>query len=123
MKSFTEWKMEDPDWSRLKMVWGSGSKHVDPTLVSKLKLKIQALTNQHIRDLNDPKITTFRDMPPEARDSFAQALVVATLKAFYAEFGSEATGGKASLNTQQLGKFQQTLQPQNDLNAPADWKG
>lgn len=122
MKSFTEWKIEDPDWSRLKAVWGSGAKHVDPMIVNKLKLKIEGITDQYIKGLNNPNIKEFRDLPPNLRDSLAQSLVVATLKAFYSNFDSDASGSRTALNTQKLGQFQQE-EPQNNMTAPANWRG
>lgn len=130
MKSFREWSLreqfEDPDWGRLKSVWGGGTKHVDNNMVNKMKLKIHGITDQYIKELNDPKITNFRELPPNMRDSLAQSLVVATLKAFYAEVGSDATGGRGVLDTKKLGGFQQNTQPpkpQDDMTAPSGWKG
>ena len=124
MESFHEWRLdeqEDPDWSRLKAVWGAGNKHVDANMVNKMKFKVQAITDQYIKSLHDPKIQNFRELPPALRDALAQSLVVATLKAFYADFGTDATGGRSVLNTKQLGTFQQL--PQDDVEAPPAWKG
>lgn len=130
MNSFEEWKLlrefADPEWENLKHVWGGGTKRVDPTLVNKLKMKIQNITDQYIKELNDPQITNFRELPPHLRDALAQSLVVATLKAFYIEVGSDATGGKGMFDQKKLGKFQQQagmVQPQQDMTAPSGWKG
>ena len=126
MKSFDEWKQGDPEWDQLKYVWGSGNKHVDMSLVNKMRLKVQAITDQYIRDLNDPNIKNLRELPPAMRDSLAQSIVVATLKAFYSELGSDVTGGRGVFNQQKLGKFQNAAplnQPQDNAEAPSGWKG
>jgi len=129
MKSFHEWKLlcefADLDWENLKKVWGSGAKHVDNNLVKKLQQKIQSIIEKEIGDLNDPKVTNFREMPPHMRDSLAQAIVIATLKAFYLEAGSDATGGRSVFDQNKLGDYQQQTmdQPQDDITAPQGWKG
>jgi hypothetical protein len=129
MNSFREWKLlnefADPEWENLKYVWGGGTKHVDVTLVNKLKLKVQSIVDQYIRDLGDPKVTSFRELPPHMRDSLAQSLVVATLKAFYTGLEGTPTGGASMFDQQKLGKAQAapTPQPQTDVAAPSGWKG
>ena len=136
MKSLTDWKFErlredyDPEWDQLKHVWGSGNKKADNFLVNKLKLKIESIVDQYIKNLNNPAITTFRDLPPENRESLAQSLVIATLKAFYSQEGNDPTGGKSSFNADKLGKFQKASEKEilnpltsDDNEPPTGWKG
>lgn len=128
MRSLNEWRLaaNDPEWEQMKHVWGGGKKTVDPNLVNKMKLKVESIKEQFVRELGDKKIQSFRDVPPHMRDGLAQAIVVATLKAFYSE--TEASGGRGTFDQSRLGKMQNQKpvpeqQPQQQLTAPAGWKG
>lgn len=130
MKSINEWRIAktDPDWEQTKKIWGTGSKQVDPKMVNMVRPKIEKIQDQYTQTLKagDPKIQTFRDVPPQERDRLAQAIVIATLSAFYQSLGSEGLGGsKTTLNPHDFKNLSQTpaTLPQDDTQAPQGWKG
>ena len=130
MKSINEWRIAktDPDWEQTKKIWGTGTKQVDPKMINMVKSKIERIQDQYTQTLKagDPKIQTFRDVPPQERDRLAQAIVIATISAFYQSLGSEGLGGsKSTLNSNDFKNLSQnpaTL-PQDDIQAPQEWKG
>lgn len=124
MKSLNEWRIanSDPDWESVKNIWGGSKKSLDANLVSKVKLKIEAIKEWFIHQIGDKNISSFRDVPPNMRDALAQAIVAATIKAFYSEIS-----GQPGMATIDATKSQQPIspvkQPQQQLEAPAGWKG
>lgn len=125
MKSYKEWLNEstDPEWDQLKHVWGGNRQNVDINLVNKMKMKIEGIKDSFAREMNDPNVQSFRDVPPNMRDSLAKSLVVAVLKAFYSDMGATATGSKGVFDQKKLGDIQQQQPAQPEVNAPAGWKG
>lgn len=131
MKSINEWRIakSDPDWEQTKKIWGTGTKPVDPKMVNMVRSKIERIQDQYTSTLkaSDPKIQSFRDVPPQERDRLAQAIVIATISAFYQSLGSEGLGGsKSTLNPNDFKNLSpqkpETL-PQDDVQAPQGWKG
>lgn len=132
MKSINEWRIakSDPDWEQTKKIWGTGTKPVDPKMVNMVRAKIERIQDQFTNTLkaSDPKIQSFRDVPPQERDRLAQAIVIATISAFYQSLGSEGLGGsKSTLSPNDFKNLFQQAQPeilpQDDVTAPKGWKG
>lgn len=158
MRSLADWKLlnediedmklpmglkqqKDPDWERLRMVWGSGSKPVNQRLVTMLRPKIEQIQDMMVRQMsaNNKDIESFRDVPPELRDQIAQALVVATMMTFYqaAVPDSAALGARTRFDPRKLKAAGKTPVkptaapkpagpsplPQDEVDAPAGWKG
>jgi hypothetical protein len=131
MKTLQQWReftTSDPDWQNLKYIWGSGRKMADPRLVTRLKLKIEAIKQEILREKAgvNPSIRDFGDLPVADRDSLAQALVIAVLKTFYQD---DAGTGRA-VDPRMLGKTQQQTPaqaqpnlPQNNIQPPQAWQG
>lgn len=132
MKSLQEWRYlhenSNPEWEQLKKVWGTGNVRVNPQLVNMLRIKIEGIKERFIKQQG---VENFRELPPQARDEMAQALVVAVLKAFYQDLGSDI-GPKTMFNPNKLGHaLDQPMSPagpaadmpQNQVDAPAGWKG
>jgi hypothetical protein len=124
MKSLCEWRLanSDPDWEKVKSTWGGGKKTLDPNLVNKMRVKIEGIKEWFVRELGEPKITSFRDVPPNMRDSLAQAIVAATMKVFYTE-GGDVPGMATIDQTKSQQPNVPAPQPQNQTSAPAGWKG
>jgi hypothetical protein len=126
MKSINEWRMShnDPDWEQIKRVWGTGNKPIDPKILSMVKPKIERIQDQYTNYLKlDSNIKSFRDVPPKQRDQLAQAIVVATLSAFYNSL--ETTGGSNStMSANDFKKMAKPEQlPQDVITAPQGWEG
>jgi hypothetical protein len=124
MKSLSEWRLanSDPDWEHVKSVWGGGNKTLDANLVNKMKLKVEGIKEWFVREIGDKNISSFRDVPPNMRDALAQAIVAATMKVFYSETSGQP-GMAAIDSTKAKEPMAPTPQPQQQLNAPAGWKG
>jgi hypothetical protein len=123
MKSLSEWRLaaSDPDWEKVKSMWGGGKKTLDANLVKQMTLQIERIKETFVRDLGEKNITNFREVPPSMRDALAQAIVAATMKAFYSEAGG--VSGMASTAPTDQKPTAPAPQPQQQTNAPAGWKG
>lgn len=129
MKSINEWRMSrnDPDWEQTKRIWGTGTKPVDPKILNMVRPRIERIQDQYTQHLKsgDPKIQNFRDVPPDERDKLAQAIMVATLSAFYGSLDSTGVGGKSTIKAadfKNLGSQPEQL-PQDTITAPKGWEG
>lgn len=109
MKSIKEWRLKkaggDIEWQNLKYVWGSGQIPVDPKIKNFVKPRVGKIQDAIVASLGDPKIKSFRDVPPELRDKFAQAIIVATLELFYSALDPHAAGSASTFNQRALGNF------------------
>lgn len=125
MITYKEWRLggNDPEWDKLKYEWGGNSKNVDPSLINKMKLKIEGIKDNFAKEFGDPKIQSFRDVPPGMRDELAKALVVATMKAFYADLGSNSINPKDAGPTPKKTTTPNTQTGEPEPQAPAGWKG
>lgn len=129
MKSINEWRMSrnDPDWEQTKKIWGTGTKPVDPKIVNMVRPRIERIQDQYTSTLKagDPKIQSFRDVPPEERDKLAQAIIIATLSAFYGSMEAAGVGGKSTMNATDFKKLAQQPEqlPQDTITAPKGWEG
>lgn len=127
MKSLKEWResANDVEWENLKYSWGTGSIPVDPMMLTMMRQRVSAIQDRIVKDMKaqDPKVQSFRDVPAAARDQYAKALVVAVLQLFYSAIDPNAAGSKRVFNQQKLGDFQQQTLPQDQITAPAGWKG
>lgn len=123
MKSIQEWRLKnsqtDFQWENLKFVWGSGQIPIDPKIKNFVKGRLGKVQEAIVASLaqRDPKIRSFRDVPPEMRDRFAQAIVAATLELFFSSL--DPTGAPGMFNQQQLGKVAQSQPlPQDEPKTP-----
>lgn len=81
MKTLDEWMTADPEWERLRQTWAG--KAADPTLLNQARIAVERLKDSYVRGLGDPRVRTFNDVPPSARDALARAFVVAAVQSFY----------------------------------------
>jgi len=130
MKSIKEWKMSqnentnnDPDWTQLMKVWGSGTKRVDKQIVNMIRPKIQRIQDQYVntKKSSDPNIENFNDLSSEDINQLAQAIVVATLSVFYGTLDSADVGGKSTMKASDFKRLDQ--KPQDIFDAPKGWEG
>lgn len=127
MKKFKTWKESlgtDPEWENLKYVWGTNRKSADPRLVNKLKLKIEGIKDELVREkqATDPRVRDFGDIPVPERDALAQAIVIAVLKSVY---GDDVGTGRV-LDTKMFGKIADKTvptPPETETPAPSAWAG
>ncbi len=115
MKSLHEWRAanSDPEWEQMKK-WAGRS--VDQNLVKTVGMKIEAIKENFARQMGDPKVNSWRDVPPNMRDGLAQAIVVATMKSFY-------PGGPEMASRQPKPAAASQPRPDQENNAPSGWKG
>lgn len=125
MNSIQEWRLKSNEanfhWENLKFVWGSGQIPIDPKIKNFVKGRLGKIQDAIVASLSqgNPKIRSFRDVPPEMRDRFAQAIVAATLELFFSSLDPAATGAPATFNQQQLGKYTQSQPlPQDEPKTP-----
>ena len=117
----------DPDWEQTKRIWGTGTKPVDPKILSMVRPRIERIQDQYTQSLKagDPKIQSFRDVPPDERDKLAQAIIVATLSAFYGSLDAVGVGGKSTMKAADFKNLSQQPEqlPQDTITAPKGWEG
>ena len=80
--------------------------------------KIQEAIVARLNEQN-PKVKSFRDVPPELRDQFAQAIVSATMELFFS--GMDPQMGQSTQN--QAPQKPQAMLPQDEPQAPAASRG
>lgn len=82
MKSFSQWRLgeaSDPKWESLK----TASFPVDDSIKSFVRPKIEKIAEELVNRLKGQKISSFRDLPPDMRDQYAQAMVACVMEVFY----------------------------------------
>lgn len=124
MKSLHEWRSskinENAAWDQVKGL----NLIADPSIkefVYSIE-KIQEQLTEKVKEHN-PKIQTFRDVPPEMRDVFAQTIVSSVLDLFYEGMRSMPSNNFNS-STQIIPSKQNTFNmPQDELKTPIASKG
>ena len=85
MQSLKQWRIKEnsqnAEWERLK----SMSLVANPDVKAFVAPRVGKIQEAIVLKLseNNPKIKSFRDVPPEVRDQFAQAIVASTLESFF----------------------------------------
>jgi len=82
MKSFSQWKMQEaqnPVWENLK----STNLNVNDSVRQLALPKLEKIQEELVRRLVGQKIQSYRDVPPNLRDMYAQTLVSCILEIFY----------------------------------------
>lgn len=121
MKSFKQWKLNESDgnWNQIK----SMNFPSNPELKSFVMPKIGQLQDQIVSKLkqSDPKITSFRDMPPELRDQYAQTIISCTLEVFFGSMQSSPT--PIAKQIQPMRQSSPQILPQDIPQTPAASRG
>lgn len=122
MKSLNEWRIKEGvqniEWNNIK----SMRFPVEPDVKSFILPKVEKIQEAIVLKLsqNNPNIKTFRDVPPELRDKFAQAIVSSTMEAF---FNSLNQPSQIQPQVQQQQSPQQAPLPQDELRTPSISRG
>ncbi len=122
MKSFNEWKIKEGvqniEWNNIK----SMRFPVAPDIKSFILPRVEKIQEAIVLKLsqNNPNIKTFRDVPPELRDKFAQAIVSSTMESF---FNSLNQPSQAQPQSQPQIQPQQSPLPQDELRTPSISRG
>jgi hypothetical protein len=120
MRSIKEWRikenLQNGEWDRIKAMKFAA----DPALKALVSPRIEKIQEDLVAKLgeNNPKIKTFRDVPPEIRDHLAQAILSSTLESFF-------VNSPAIQPQQQIvaSHGEQPTLPQDELRTPAASKG
>lgn len=125
MKTYKEWLynevFQNAEWDHIKAMKFTA----DPEIKSFIFPKINKIQDQIIAKIreSDPKINSFRDVSPEMRDKFAQAIVSSTLDVFFDGIGASSNllspNQNASFEKEKLPE----ILPQDELKSPIGSKG
>ena len=113
MKTYKEWLynevFQNAEWDHIKAMKFTA----DPEIKSFIFPKINKIQDQIIAKIreSDPKINSFRDVSPEMRDKFAQAIVSST--------NLLSPNQNASFEKEKLPE----ILPQDELKSPIGSKG
>lgn len=127
MKSLKDWRSskinEDTAWNQIKDLNIAS----DPSIKEFVLPKIERIQEELIEKIkvNNPKIQTFRDVPPNMRDIFAQAIVSSVLDLFYEGMRSSSENyGKNNVSKPENLKITPSpILPQDQLQTPVASKG
>lgn len=127
MKSLKDWRSskinEDTAWNQIKDLNIAS----DPSIKEFVLPKIERIQEELIEKIkvNNPKIQTFRDVPPNMRDIFAQAIVSSVLDLFYEGMRSSPENyGKNNVSKPENLKIAPSpILPQDQLQTPVASKG
>ena len=120
MKSLKDWRIKEniqnAEWDHIKSV----NLNANPEMNAFVSPKIGKLQELIVLKLNEtnPTIKSFRDVPPEIRDQFAQAIISSTIETFFGE--AESPIQPPQMNQQPT---QPQILPQDELQTPAASKG
>lgn len=118
MKSFSQWRLHeagDPKWDALK----TASFSVDDSMVSMVRPKIEKIAEELVHRLKGQNISSLRDLPPDLRDQYAQAMVKSVMETFYPVSSAPTT---VPLPQAKPSKGPITL-PQDEVLPPVGAKG
>ena len=127
MKSLKDWRSskinEDTAWNQIKDLNIAS----DPSIKEFVLPKIERIQEELIEKIkaNNPKIQTFRDVPPNMRDIFAQAIVSSVLDLFYEGMRSSPENySKNNVSKPENIKIAPSpILPQDQLKTPVASKG
>lgn len=126
MKSLKDWRIKEntqnAEWDHIKSMKFPSSPEMKTFIAPRIG-KLQEAIVLRLSEGN-PKIKSFRDVPPEVRDQFAQAIVSSTLEAFFGGMDPQSTQishGQQSM--QQPQQQQPQMLPQDEPQTPAASRG
>jgi hypothetical protein len=126
MKSLKDWRIKEntqnAEWDHIK----SMKFPTNPDMKAFIAPRVGKLQEAIVLRLSEgnPKIKSFRDVPPEVRDQFAQAIVSSTLEAFFGGMDPQAaqtSHGQPPMTPQQQQPPQ--MLPQDEPQTPAASRG
>jgi hypothetical protein len=120
MRSLNEWRIKEntqnAEWDHMKAMKFPANPDIKAFVTPRVG-KIQEAIVLKLAEGN-PKVKSFRDVPPQIRDQFAQAIVSATLELFFGGMdpqGSQSSGGQAPAPQ---GPTPQPALPQDEPKTP-----
>lgn len=120
MKSLKQWRIKETtqnaEWDHMKAMKFPANPEIK-AFVSPRVGKIQEAIVLKLSEGN-PKIKSFRDVPPPIRDQFAQAIVSATLELFFGGMDPQGTQSSNGQPAPQPGQGPQAMLPQDDPKTP-----
>lgn len=125
MQSLKQWRLKEnlqnAEWERIKAM----TFVADPDMKMFVAPKIGKIQEAIVLKLseNNPKIKSFRDVPPDLRDKFAQAIVASTLESFFGSMDpAQSNHGPLPQAQPQQAQQPQPL-PQDEPQAPMASRG
>jgi hypothetical protein len=125
MKTYKEWIynefFQNADWDHIKAM----KFKTDPEIKSFILPKINKIQDQIIAKLkeNNKNVNSFRDVSPEMRDQFAQAIISSTLDAFFDGIGVSSNLLSPNQNASVEKEKSPEILPQDELKSPIGSKG
>jgi len=126
MRTLKEWRIKEDthsaDWNHIKSMKLQANQEVKAFVAPRVG-KIQEAIVLKLHEAN-PKVKSFRDVPPEIRDQFAQAIVSATLELFFGGMdpqGTQTSSGQPAPAPK--GPSPQPMLPQDEPQVPAASRG
>jgi len=124
MKSLKDWRIKEntqsAEWSYIK----SMKFPTNPEMKAFISPRIGKIQEAIVFKLSEenPKIKSFRDVPPELRDQFAQAIISSTMESFFSSIEPQSSQTNEppenSMNSQQP-----QMLPQDEPQTPAASRG
>lgn len=122
MRSFKNWKLKESvqnaEWEQMKSMRLQASPEAKAFVHSRVG-KIQEAIVHKLHE-SDPKVNSYRDVPAEIRDQFAQAIVASTLEWFFGNMSADTQSrGATPPAPQQTSPQQPPMLPQDEPQTPA----
>ena len=125
MKTYKEWIynefFQNADWDHIKAM----KFKTDPEIKSFILPNLNKIQDQIIAKLkeNNKNVNSFRDVSPEMRDQFAQAIISSTLDAFFDGIGVSSNLLSPNQNASVEKEKSPEILPQDELKSPIGSKG
>jgi hypothetical protein len=126
MKSLKDWRIKEniqnAEWDHIKSMKFS----IDPEIKAFIMPKIEKIQEAIVFKLGErnQNIKSFRDVPPEIRDQFAQSIISSTLESFFESINPQQTGQSVFPQPQPQQKQQSSeILPQDEPQTPAASRG
>jgi len=125
MKSLKDWRLKEnaqnAEWDHIKSMKFPSNPDMKAFIAPRIG-KIQEAIVLKLSEGN-PKIKSFRDVPPEVRDQFAQTIISSTLEAFFSgmdPMANQTSHGQPAMTPQTQ---QPQMLPQDEPQTPAASRG
>lgn len=121
MRSFKQWQIKETtqnaDWDHIKAM----KFPANPDIKAFVAPRVGKIQEAIVLKLNEgnPKIKSFRDVPPEVRDQFAQAIVSATLELFFGGMDPRGTQSSSGQQPAPAPRGPAPMLPQDDPKTPS----
>lgn len=120
MKSFKEWRIVEvalnADWQQIK----SMKLPANQEIVDYVKPLIGGLQDKLVKNSG---LKSYRELTPEMRETFAQAIISATLDMFYGSMSGTNRINVASPTQKKDTQTSQMILPQDELQTPGASRG